>query len=520
MMEEREFNLVDEPWIKVLMSDGEIRELNIAEVFSNAQDIIRICGESKAQDVCIMRVLLSILYASVIDYDSLRTKHDAIEQWKALWDRNAFETEEIIQYLGRYRDRFYLFDKERPFFQAPITKGTEYSIYKLIGDLSESENKPRLFSQISKQRLTHIGYAEAARWLLYLNSFDDTSAKPSVKGESMLTPGAGWLGKLGIIIIQGDSLFDSLLLNMVLTGPSGEPYPSEPRPIWEEDVPRYDERVLVAKPVTPMQLFTVQCRRTLLLRDESGVYGYRLLGGDVFDKFDVGAETMTFWKYDKNRLSPQRHDVSSPLWKELPLFMPSVSPVTSPGIVRWSSQLEDADVFPYGDVIFLAVGTHYAEKDFYADGCIDDSLDFDASLLKSINEAIQSRIAGECIPKVRDCIRYIGDFSRDLSVCAGFDPKQDSALISQRLVREKIDVTYRLDGAFRQWVRSFRPTDMGQDYDPFSDWYETLSTIVIKKGDEMLSESPELMISVDEKRNSIVKYTNFKRNVEKTIRGI
>ena len=59
-----------------------------------------------------------------------------------------------------------------------------------------------------------LGFAEAARWLLYINAFDDTSAKP--KGKGLPSPGVGWLGRLGLITGVGNNLFETLLLNLVL----------------------------------------------------------------------------------------------------------------------------------------------------------------------------------------------------------------------------------------------------------------------------------------------------------------
>ena len=54
-------------------------------------------------------------------------------------------------------------------------------------------------------------YAQAVRWLLSVNGYDDTSAKP--KGEGKLpSVGAGWLGKIGYIQASGENLFETLML--------------------------------------------------------------------------------------------------------------------------------------------------------------------------------------------------------------------------------------------------------------------------------------------------------------------
>ena len=84
-----------------------------------------------------------------------------------------------------------------------VYKRQEYGAAKLNGEISESSNKLRLFTSYAGQGKTKITYAQATRWLLYINGFDDTSSKPKVKG--LPSPGAGWLGKLGLITVQAVS---------------------------------------------------------------------------------------------------------------------------------------------------------------------------------------------------------------------------------------------------------------------------------------------------------------------------
>jgi CRISPR system Cascade subunit CasA len=291
-----EYNLLDEPWIEVTMADGSMEKMGIIDVFKNAHNIRCISGDSSSQDVAIMRILLAVLYAVYAGDDDYYDMGDGdvVKLWKSLYDRGFFDSSEISQYLERYRERFFLFG-DCPFYQAPITVGTEYSLMKLIGNVSESENKPRLFKSVSSRLLQGISFAEAARWLVYVNAFDDTSAKPKAKGTP--SPGAGWLGKIGIVFAQGDTLFETLMLNFVLLNNGGEPFDIDERPVWEREL-CYDERIEVPKPRNPMRLFTIQSRRILLTRSENQVIGYILLGGDVFEKNDVVAETMTMWRCD------------------------------------------------------------------------------------------------------------------------------------------------------------------------------------------------------------------------------
>ena len=79
-----------------------------------------------------------------------------------------------------------------------------------------------------------MSYAQAARWLLYLNGYDDTSSKPKTKGAPSV--GAGWLGKLAPIQAVGSNLFETLMLNFILLKDGKELWEA-PKPCWELDVP-------------------------------------------------------------------------------------------------------------------------------------------------------------------------------------------------------------------------------------------------------------------------------------------
>ena len=46
--------------------------------------------------------------------------------------------------------------------------------------------------------------------LLYVNAFDDASAKP--KGKELPSIGISWLGKLGLITAKGDNLFEKMCI--------------------------------------------------------------------------------------------------------------------------------------------------------------------------------------------------------------------------------------------------------------------------------------------------------------------
>lgn len=73
----------------------------------------------------------------------------ARKRWRAFREKGYFKEDVIRTYLGKYHERFWLFHGQYPFWQIPeAAVGTEYTIAKLNGELSESGNKVRLFHYV------------------------------------------------------------------------------------------------------------------------------------------------------------------------------------------------------------------------------------------------------------------------------------------------------------------------------------------------------------------------------------
>ena len=261
-MKETEFNLLEEPWIRIRFPDCSVREVSLTDALLHAHEAADLAGELPAQDVAVLRLLLAVLQTVFQRVDGtgapapFRQEEDAIVRWGKLWRLGRFPAEPLQQYLKTWRERFWLFHPERPFWQVPQAKiGTEYSAAKLNGELSESGNKIRLFPPCSGEEKSGMSYAQAARWLLYLNGYDDTSSKPKTKVAPSV--GAGWLGKLGPIQAVGSNLFETLLLNLTLLKDGAEKW-GEGGPCWELETPRSGERTEIPQPDHPAALLTLQ----------------------------------------------------------------------------------------------------------------------------------------------------------------------------------------------------------------------------------------------------------------------
>lgn len=492
-MEEKEFNLLDEPWILALNEGGEPEDFGLLAILEQAHRLKALAGELPTQDVAILRLLLATLYATFTRADEngqrapLQTAEEALRRWNALWQRGSLPIEPIRKRLEFYRERFYLFHPERPFYQvAGLSKGTHYEAAKLMGDISESGNKPRLFQTRSGTAKAALGYAEAARWLLYLNAFDDTSSKPSRDtGRKLPSPGAGWLGKLGIVFAIGESLFETLMLNLSLLDDSGAPW-EEGNAVWELETVRSDERMEIFLPRSQAALLTLQSRRLLLERNGRHVTGYRLLGGDFFPKENSFSEQMTVWRKDSAKqdeiVTPRRHDSSRQLWRDFASLM-SVSPAfRRPGIISWLSVLESNDLIPARRIRIQAAAVKYGDKDFFVDDVWGDSLSLNALVLAEVGEIWVTRII-DLLSVTEDCVRRLGYLASDVAAAAG--DKNGSGRKRNAAIEEAY---FRLDIPFRSWIEGIDPNcdDMSIKG---NEWKERMKGIITALGEELIRES-------------------------------
>ena len=129
---ECEFNLLDEPWIKVMKRDGTIDEVSLITVFEQEHLYTDLAGELATQNVAVLRLLLAVLHTVFSRVDEhgedapIEETDHALDRWGALWNANCFPIEPIKAYLHTQHEKFWLFHPERPFGQAlSAAKGTD-----------------------------------------------------------------------------------------------------------------------------------------------------------------------------------------------------------------------------------------------------------------------------------------------------------------------------------------------------------------------------------------------------------
>lgn len=480
-MDEREFNLLDEPWISVLRFDSTTEKVSMVDALARAGTFRGLCGELPTQDAAVLRLLLAVLHTVISRYDEageeapLESPIDALDRWKALWEAGCFPMGVIRAYLDQYHDRFWLFDPVRPFFQVPeIGKGTNYTAAKLNGELSESNNKIRLFPQRSGEEKAALAYDEAARWLIHVNAFDDTSGKKTDRSIKE-SPGAGWLGKLGLVMAEGDTLFETLMLNLVLLKDGGNELWGEEFPIWERETVKRGERTRIAMPNNPAALYTLQSRRIELKRAEDRVVGYTLLGGDFFDKDNALNEQMTLWRNDaKNKesarlLQPRRHDPSRQIWRD---FSPLLSRAGAqpPGIVNWITRLVREGALRTSLIRFRTVSAKYADKDFFIDDVFTDSMAFSTGMLREKGEDWVPMVINE-VETVNALVSQLAYLAQNIAKASG-----DKDSVSARAYARET-AYYMLDIPFREWLEGI-DTEKDDKTDAADRWWSTAQKII------------------------------------------
>lgn len=481
------FNLCDEGWILV-RNGSDVSEVSIKEALLNAHSYREVVGEIAGQDIALLRLLLAVLHTVFSRVDvagnaaPIESEEDAFDRWKSIWEMGRFPAKPIEDYLEKWHERFYLIHPNRPFYQlATLNRGTSYSASKLNGEVSESENKVRLFSKYSGEGKRVLTFAQAARWLPYLISFDDTSSKPTKEGKangSLPSTGAGWLGKLGLTIIQGRSLFETLMFNMAMV--NGDSIENDEHPVWEADNAPSGERLEINLPNNLAELYTLQSRRVLLSIENDTVTGYKLIGGDFFPKENAFIEPMTIWqkpKKDGEPYVPKRHNIARKLWREFSTFYPEDNN-SIPGVVKWYRRCV-CDVLPKSVMMTTYISAVcYGDKDFFVDNAYSDSLSLSSRIiLEETGRAWRSRINKQ-IENCDNVAKEIYKFANHINIACGGDSEKKS---SGSKLQEQF--YYRIDIPFRLWLKSIDP-ESDNEFDKLNELKDIVIGIVREIADD------------------------------------
>lgn len=251
----KSFNLIDREWIPCLFLNGATRDLSLRQTLAEAANIREIFSPSPLITASLHRLLMALLWRVF--------PHEDTSTWKDLWRAGHFDQIQIGEYLDRWHDRFDLLDPIHPFYQLSNLNLSKKTPLKKIGFEFASGNNGTLFDHSFDDDRPVIKPAHVAQWLISIQCF----APSGGKSETLHTKDSPW-SRGAIILIQGDNLFQTLLLNLLGLIREDFPFSSKDKPVWENDGPWQPSHA--EQPLGIYEYLTWQSRAIRLLPDENG----------------------------------------------------------------------------------------------------------------------------------------------------------------------------------------------------------------------------------------------------------
>ena len=498
-MKEIEFNLLTEPWIRVRLRDNTVREVSLTEALVSAQDYVDLAGEMPTQDAAVLRLLLAVLFTVFSrvnvkgEPEPLEKRGQALRRWSELWQLGHFPAEPIRDYLEQWKDRFWLFHPTHPFWQVPtLCNGIAFGGKKLNGERAESGNKTPLFQNVSKTECEVLSYAQAARWLIYQNGYDERGGRP--KAGNKPRHGVGWLGQIGFVAVKGKNLYETLLRNMAFPTEQ-DALREEQQPCWEREQVRAEQSVKIVMPKNQAELLTLQSRRILLKRSETvpGVVGYEVLGGDYWDSENAFGEQMTLWsrtskKNEKMTYKPQQHEAGKQLWREIPSMLDPEG--RKPGVLTWNQQLQSLRILSRKEQIVLnMVGIRYDNQEASVKDVYTDQLAMQLAVLDELSRPWTVRINQE-VERCEKAAESIGVLCKELKLAGGLDYNQVKGFKETQKVTEdaRAQFYFAVDQPFRQWLQEIDPEQDDPD-EAVLRWQAQARSIAEELGAKMVREA-------------------------------
>ena len=500
------FNLLDEPWIRVIRLDGTSDEVSLLTVFREATDISGIHGEIASQDVAIQRLLLAICHRAMGGPEEM-------DVWEEYWDDPGKLGRDAAAYLEGYRDRFYLRHPEHPFFQVAgihAASGKTSGLESLIVDVP---NGDPFFTTRIAQGLEYISWSEAARWLVHVHAFDPSGIRsgavddPQAKNGKGYPIGPGWTGQIGVVTVDGENLERTLLLNTVVCEKVDGLHdvdPAEDIPPWERD-PDGPAGSLTLEPTGPVSCYTWQTRRVLLHGDDARVTGLFLGNGDkATHQNRYLVEPMTAWRYSEPQTKKLKATVYMPrklptdraFWRGLSTLVAQLSPsitvkgagmVTryrSPGVISFYQELMMNRIVPLSGLIPLhAVGIEYGAQEAVVTELVNDVLSLPAGLLDRSSARLLG-VVHDAMEETEGVAFALRNLAANLDKARGGSPDTASA------ARDHAGAAFYqlIDERFPRWLASLDGADPAEARDK---WRSLLRSEARKQQEALASAVPD-----------------------------
>ena len=518
------YDLLDEKWIQVASKDT-VEKVSIKELFADAAKYKELAGDMKTQDFAVMRVMLAILHTVFSRFDSngepygffevdnekflqtgelkesdLEDYEEALYQtWIDIW--NAKEFPKIVdEYLEKWRDRFFLYDDKYPFFQVikeviekDATGGGEFYGKNINRLVSESNNKQAYFSPKDESYKEYIVDDELARWLITLQGYIGTSDKKKV--GSAKTYSKGWLYDLGGVYLQGNNLFETLMLNFVIAHNENNNLLKTQKPCWEAETIEKNIELYFHNGIDNIaSLYTAWCREIFIdpNRTKEDKFVCFIAKLPEIEHSDAFLEPMTVWKYNdtgeyKDKYRPRKHDANKSMWRNFGLLTGVGEGTRKPGVIEWLNKLCDISeseelVFKKENITLCAVcmlddgnATSWAPIDE-----VEDTLNLKERVLVDTGDNGWIIRINKTITDTKTSIDWaLKKFIKDLLEIRNMEKSDVSRYVEQ--------FYFRIDLSFRNWIESI---DIDNDKDTKEiEWQNVLKKAMKEYVDELVSNA-------------------------------
>ena len=448
-MKNPEYNLLDEPWIPVRLLDGTIADVGLLELLRRTTEIADLACELPTQSIAIQRLVLAIAYRVAPPRD--------VRDWVRQWDEGA-PTEQMIEYLERWRDRFFLFGGRFPFTQVSdlrTAKDAVSGLEKLIADVPNGE---QFFTTRHGRALACIPPSEAARWLVHAQAYDPSGIRSGAVGDSQVKGGKGypigpsWCGHLGLVWLKGKDLDETLVLNLVPTDAAQlrgvESSTEWGACSWEvseaESAVRGDYSLLdpsgTPRDISIPRLLTWHSRRVRLVGNREGVTGVVLAQGDKLAPQQMYRyEPQSLWRYStpqskkfkQDVYMPRKYEAGRALWRNLPGTLPTVTTVQGvdkqpkqeflpSATLSFHYQLDNASIeTTYPKVMRIqAVGVTYGPQEATFEDIYSDELTLSVAVMRVEHEDLSAEIDRQ-VRLTEEIARDVGNLAANLARAAG-----------------------------------------------------------------------------------------------------
>ena len=510
------FNLVSEQWIPVTTKDRTACTVSLRELFHRAPELVSVGGDIATQELPIMRLLLAILYRAA-------GKPLTAKLWQRFWDE-GLPVEDIDAYLDGWSHRFDLLDPVAPFYQvAGLHDGKNNTENRLAALVQDVDINGGTFSQRQSRHLTAVGFAEAARWLLHVQTFNPQGIATAHGGGRAYGSQVGWGGHIGPVLLAGESLSKTLLLNLPAQHPEVDW--DVDLPVWERPARtpvRLAKNETVIVPDGPAHLYTWHARQLLLIHDGHRVVNALVAGdSDLRSKVNLDRfEAMTAWarsaameKTLKLPIAylPRRHRAEKAMWRSLPGYLPPAghrdsdgsTPVLIPGTVKWLARLRaEGRINPAEPIRIKSLGVIYGPNDAVYSATVADSLPLPLALL---HPGLASMVE-DAVRVTEDCMNRVRLLEADLAEANSSQPleKRDTS-------PAEAEGYSLVDGPFRAWLDAIGPSSA--PHDAYLDWCRTLWRTLATLGDDLVDRAgPGAWTGVHEKNASVASNT-FRRRL-------